>query len=293
MSGLKEIRTRIASVKSTRQITSAMKMVAAARLRKAQDAIIQLRPYADKLQEVLSNLSSSTEVSENNVYSHQREINKVLIIAVTSNKGLCGAFNSNVVKSTINLIQTKYSNLYQEGNVDIFTIGKKGHDFLKSKNYKIINSNTEIFNNLNFENVAPIAESVMQSFATGEYDIIELVYNQFKNAAVQILTQEQFLPIVPSANEEDASASFDYILEPSKEYIIEKLIPKSLRIQFYKCLLDSNTSEYGARMTSMHQATDNATELIKDLTLTYNKARQASITREIIEIVSGAEALKE
>ncbi len=293
MPNLKDIRNRISSVRSTRQITSAMKMVAAARLRKAQDAIIQLRPYANKLHNVLSDLSLSIEVSEENPYAQIREENKILIVAFTSNKGLCGGFNLNVVKTVIQLLHTKYKEQYQEGNVKIFCIGKKGRDLLKFKGYEVHSTETEIFNQLNFKNVAVLAKSLIDRFANKDYDVIELVYNQFKNAVIQILTTEQFLPICyDEPNEEHRINDVDYIFEPSKQYIYEELIPKFLRIQFYKCMLDSSTSEQGARMTAMHKATDNATELIRDLTLQYNKARQATITREIIEIVSGAEALK-
>jgi len=291
MSNLKEIRTRINSVKSTRQITSAMKMVSAAKLRRSQDAIIQLRPYASKLEEVLSEICESKEIKKEHIYSEEREINKVLIVLITSNKGLCGAFNSNVVRSAINLIETKYKTQLQEKNVDLYIIGKKGFELLKSKNFNIYKYNSDIYNDLSFNNVSKFAEEIMRNYVNKKYDNVEIVYNQFKNAAVQILTTEKFLPVEPPKPAEDENIQSDYILEPSKDYIVEKLIPNLLRIQFYKCILDSNTSEHGARMTTMHQATDNATEIIKDLNLTYNKARQASITREIIEIVSGAEAL--
>ncbi|MBN2521164.1 MAG: ATP synthase F1 subunit gamma [Bacteroidales bacterium] len=293
MPNLKDIRNRIASVKSTRQITSAMKMVAAARLRKAQDAIIQLRPYANKLQDILSDLSRSIEVTEENPYAQKREENKILIVAFTSNKGLCGGFNLNVVKTVIQLLHTKYNEQYKKGNVEIYCIGKKGRDLLKFKGYEVHFLETEIFNQLYFKNVTALAKSFMDKFVNKDYDMIELVYNQFKNAAFQILTTEQFLPISDNEpGEEHRIEDIDYIFEPSKQYIYEELIPKFLRIQFYKCILDSSTSEQGARMTAMHKATDNATDLIRDLTLQYNKARQATITREIIEIVSGAEALK-
>lgn len=293
MPNLKDIRNRISTVKSTRQITSAMKMVAAAKLRKTQDAIITLRPYANKLQEILSILNQQTEDNIDNLYARQGEVKKVLVVALTSNKGLCGGFNSNIVKSVINLLNGKYTEQYKEGNVDIFAIGRKGRDLLKFKGYEAKFSEIDIFDKLTFDNVSEIAENLMSGFVNKNYDVIELVYNQFKNAAVQILTNEQFLPFKPKGSEEETmDEAWDYIFEPTKEYLVEEIIPKSLKIQFYKCLLDSNTSEHGARMTAMHQATDNATELIKDLTLQYNKARQATITREIIEIVSGAEALK-
>ena len=292
MSNLKEIRTRINSVKSTRQITSAMKMVSAAKLRKSQDAIIQLRPYAEKLEEVLSGICEASELKRDNIYSETREINKVLIVLVTSNKGLCGAFNANVIRTALNHIESQYQTQFKEGSIDFFIIGKKGYDLLKNKGFNIYKADADIYDDLSFNNIASYAEEIMQSFVNKQYDMVEVVYNQFKNAAIQILTTEQYLPVKPPKVAEYKKTDSDFILEPSKEYIIKKLIPNLLRIQFYKCILDSNTSEHGARMTTMHQATDNATELIKDLNLTYNKARQASITREIIEIVSGAEALK-
>ena len=292
MSNLKEIRTRIASVSSTRQITSAMKMVAAAKLRRAQDAIIQLRPYANKLHEVLANLSSSVEARQENEYGSKVEISNVLIVVMTSNKGLCGAFNSNIVKAAINLAETKYQKQLSRRKLVFYTIGKKGNDLLKSKKYNIGQSNNVILDHLSFDNAAKIAESLMKSYIKNEYDVIELVYNQFKNAAVQILTIEQFLPIEIKNDKNQSGIQDDYILEPSKQYIIKKLIPKALKTQLFKCLLDSITSEHGARMTSMHQATDNATDMLRELRLNYNKARQSAITNELIEIVSGAEALK-
>ncbi len=291
MAGLKEIRTRIASVKTTRQVTSAMKMVSAAKLKKAQDSILQIRPYADKLHEILTSLSASLENVEDSVFTQNREPNKVLIVLVTSNRGLCGGFNANISKKAIELVNTKYSRQLKLGNVNFISIGKQGGRQMKHRGMNVIDDKNDIFNSLIFENVSLIAQEIMDGFADGKYDRIELVYNQFKNAAVQIQTTEQFLP-VEIKEENNDTANFDFIYEPSKEKIIYELIPRSLKIQVYKALLDSNAAEHGARMTAMHQATDNATELLKELTLQYNKARQATITGEILEIVSGAEALK-
>ncbi len=295
MANLKEVRTRIASVKSTMQITSAMKMVAAAKLRKAQKAVTTMRPYAAKLQEIMQDLSASLEDSNENVFTTARQPEKVLFIAITSNRGLCGAFNVNVVKEAVRQMEKRFSSQREKGNVDFLCVGKKGADILKSRGYDVIEKETAIFDKLNFENVVPLAKKLMQEYAEGKYDKIILVYNQFKNAAVQVLQTEQFLPIVESAPDKTVKKEYkqvDYIFEPGKKEIITELIPKSLKIQFYKALLDSFAAEHGARMTAMHQATDNATELLKNLKLTYNKARQAAITNEILEIVSGAEALK-
>ena len=290
MPGLKEVRIRIASVKSTQQFTSAMKMVSASKLRRAQNAIVKIRPYSGKLKEILEKLSSNRDNVES-VFSKEKKIHNVLIIAVTSNRGLCGAFNANVVKTAVNRIHSKYNKLYK--NIDIICIGKKGADFLVKRKYNVIETHTQIFDSLTFEKVSSIAESVMKVFAQGKYDRVEVVYNQFKNAAVQILTTEQFLPVVQSKPAKNKAKLFsDYIFEPGKAQIIAELIPKSLKIQFYKILLDSFASEHGARMTAMHKATDNADNLLKELKLSYNKARQASITKEILEIVGGAEALK-
>ena len=291
MPGLKEVRTRIASVKSTQQITSAMKMVSASKLKRAQNAILKLRPYAGKLKEILENLSASLD-STDGIYSKEIKTQKVLIVVITSNRGLCGAFNGNVVKSAANMINTKYSEVNKGGNLDIICIGKKGSEFFVKRKYNVIESNAEILDKLTFENVAPIAETMMKSFITGKYDRIEVVYNQFKNAAVQVLSTEQYLPITKATAKGKAKQTSDYIFEPSKEEIVSELIPKSLKLQFYKMLLDSVAAEHGARMTAMHKATDNADSLLKDLRLSYNKARQASITKEILEIVGGAEALK-
>jgi len=284
MANLKEIRNRISSVKSTMQITSAMKMVSAAKLKKAQDAITAMRPYANKLTELLQSLSATLDADSGSKFANQREVNKVLIVAITSNRGLCGAFNTNIIKQSNNLI----NNVYAGKQVDVLAIGKKGNDIL-SKTNTIIENRSDVFDDLTFENVAEIAEKLMNLFVNGSYDKIEIVYNKFKNAATQIVMTEQFLPIVPM--ESETTVQSDYIFEPSKEEIVEELIPKSLKTQLYKGIRDSFASEHGARMTAMHKATDNAGELRDSLTLTYNKARQAAITNEILEIVGGAEAL--
>ena len=285
MANLKEIRNRISSVSSTMQITSAMKMVSAAKLKKAQDAITAMRPYAEKLTELLQNLSANLDGDAGGEFTTQREIKKVLIVAITSNRGLCGAFNSNVIKEVKNR-----SAFYEGKQVDVFAIGKKGNDAL-SKTLSVVENQSSIFDDLSFENVAVIADVLTQKFISGEYDKIELVYNQFKNAATQIVQTEQFLPLESLKSNKTASTG-DYIYEPSKEDIVLTLIPKSLKTQLYKGIRDSFASEHGARMTAMHKATDNATELRDQLKLTYNKARQAAITNEILEIVGGAEALK-
>ncbi len=291
MASLKEIRTRISSVKSTKQVTSAMKMVSAAKLRRAQDAILQMRPYADKLYGILTNLSSSLDSSEDNPYAVVRAPKKVLLVVITSNRGLCGAFNANVVKRVEALIRGVYAKQYASGGVSICAIGKKAADLFKSRGIPVEETYHDLFNDLNFDNVSALASNVMQEFVDRKYDKIELVYNQFKNAASQNLVNEHYLPVEVSEAEQ-GEFQFDYIFEPSKEYIVNELIPLSLKTQFYKALLDSHAAEHGARMTAMHQATDNATELLKELQLSYNKARQASITNEILEIVSGAEALQ-
>ena len=283
MANLKEIRNRISSVSSTMQITSAMKMVSAAKLKKAQDAITAMRPYADKLTELLQNLSATLDADNGSKFADQREVKNVLIVAITSNRGLCGAFNSNIIKQANHL-----ANSYADKNVSVVAIGKKANDAL-SKDFDVISNQSSVFDDLTFDNVAQIAEFLMEKFEDGSVDKIELVYNKFKNAATQIVTTEQFLPIVPSA--EGTNANQDYIFEPSKAEIVETLIPKSLKTQLLKAVRDSFASEHGARMTAMHKATDNATELRDQLKLTYNKARQAAITNEILEIVGGAEAL--
>jgi F-type H+-transporting ATPase subunit gamma len=289
MANLKEIRNRIGSVSSTMQITSAMKMVSAAKLKKAQDAITAMRPYSDKLTEILQNLSSTLEGEAGSQFTAQRELNKVLVVAITSNRGLAGAFNSNVIKELVRLNQNELRN----SAVSYMTIGKKANDFV-SKDSEVQSNKSELFDNISYENVEVIAEELMELFTDESFDKIILVYNSFKNAATQIVRTEDFLPLKPVEKDEDAlqaQKDQDYIFEPSKEEIVEQLIPKSLKMQLYKAVRDSFASEHGARMTAMHKATDNATELRDQLKLTYNKARQAAITNEILEIVGGAEAL--
>ncbi len=283
MGNLKEIRNRISSIKSTMQITSAMKMVSAAKLKKAQDAIIQMRPYANKLTELLQNLSANAEDLES-AYTEQREVKNILLVAITSNRGLCGAFNSNVIKETTRLSKETYA----DKDVAVYTIGKKGHDIL-SKHLSVIGNKSKIYDSLTFDNVTPIAEELMQLFVEGTYDKIEFIYNRFKNAATQLLEVEQFLPLVATPSE--SSNNVNYIFEPNQKDIVSELMPRSLKMQLFKAIRDSYASEHGARMTAMHKATDNATELRDELLLTYNKARQAAITNEILEIVGGAEAL--
>tara|TARA_B100001057_G_scaffold259540_1_gene259728 strand:- start:684 stop:1547 length:864 start_codon:yes stop_codon:yes gene_type:complete len=285
MANLKEIRNRISSVGSTMQITSAMKMVSAAKLKRAQDAILQMRPYANKLTELLVNLSSSLDSSDGGDFSSEREISNVLLVPITSNRGLCGGFNANIIKQTLNLIRNDYAGK----DVSILSIGKKSSEYFRNNNYNVISSHDEIFADLTYDNIARVSENIMQSFLDLKYDKVVLIYNQFKNAATQNVMSENFLP-VQSPNDENASIG-DYIFEPDKKEIIQQLIPKSLKTQMFKAVLDSHASEHGARMTAMHKATENASELKKDLTLSYNKARQAAITAEILEIVGGAEAL--
>jgi F-type H+-transporting ATPase subunit gamma len=282
MANLKEIRNRISSVSSTMQITSAMKMVSAAKLKKAQDAITAMRPYSDKLTQMLVNLSCSVDFEI--VYLSPRKVKNKLVVCITSNRGLCGAFNSNVIKKC-----TEIANSSDE-SVSFLCIRKKGADIL-SKNYNVVQTNNEIFDDLTFENISAIAEKLMSMFLNKEFDSVQIVYNKFKNAATQIVIQEQYLPIENNGSENDQKESSDYIFEPSQVEIISELIPKSLKTQLYKSIRDSYASEHGARMTAMHKATDNATELRDQLKLTYNKARQAAITNEILEIVGGAEAL--
>ena len=285
MANLKEIRNRISSVSSTMQITSAMKMVSAAKLKKAQDAITAMRPYAEKLTELLQNVSATLDGDAGGEFTVQREVNKVLIVAITSNRGLAGAFNTNIIKKAKEVAES-----YSGKQVDVFAIGKKGNDILR-KTHTVVDNKSDVFDQLTFENVALIAEALTEKFIAGDYDKILTVYNQFKNAATQIVQVEQFLPLAPIQSDVPVSIS-DYIFEPSKEEIVLTLIPKSLKTQLYKAIRDSFASEHGARMTAMHKATDNATDLRNQLKLTYNKARQAAITNEILEIVGGAEALK-
>lgn len=282
MANLKDIRARITSVGSTMQITSAMKMVSAAKLKRAQDAITQMRPYANKLRELLINLSSTLEGSEGGQFSDVRDPKNVLFVLITSNRGLCGAFNSNIIKKAVS--QSK-----QYDSVSFLTIGKKGSEFFAKNGFNVVSSHDQLFNELTFENTSSIAQSIMDQYTDGKYDKVVLVYNQFKNAASQMIMAENFLPVETPSDE--STSIGDYIFEPSKEEIVVDLIPKSLKIQLFKAVLDSQASEHGARMTAMHKATDNAGELRKELKLTYNKARQAAITSEILEIVGGAEAL--
>jgi F-type H+-transporting ATPase subunit gamma len=284
MPNLKEIRNRITSIGSTMQITSAMKMVSAAKLKKAQDAITAMRPYSSKLTELLQSLSATLDSDAGGAYSKQREVSKALIVVITSNRGLCGGFNSSIIKETTRHMEENYSGV----DVDLLTIGKKGNDIL-SKSCSIADTRNDIFDDLTFENVAEVAEKLMEMYENGTYDKIDIIYNRFKNAATQIPQVEQFLPIKPV--EGDVNTNMDYIFEPSKEKIVLELIPKSLKTQLYKAIRDSFAAEHGARMTAMHKATDNAKELRDELLLTYNKARQAAITNEILEIVGGAEAL--
>ncbi len=293
MANLKAIRVRLSSVKSTRQITSAMKMVAAAKLRRAQDAIVQLRPYADKLNEIQKGLSAALRDTEiENIYAERKKGNgRVLLIVITSNKGLCGAFNANVIRETRRIMSEKYREHSRRGDLAVITVGKKAYDTLRKLKCNIVADHSDLYSGLTFDRVSSLADRLMQLYITGEYDTIEMVYNQFRNAAVQKLTDEVFLPVSMAAPESRAVVTADYIYEPDQVAIVSELIPKTLRTKLYRALLDSFAAEHGARMTAMHQATDNATELIRDLTLQYNKARQASITNQLLEVVSGAEAL--
>ncbi|MGB1971968.1 MAG: ATP synthase F1 subunit gamma [Flavobacteriaceae bacterium] len=284
MANLKEIRNRIASVSSTMQITSAMKMVSAAKLKKAQDAITAMRPYSDKLTELIQNLSGSIDGDTPNPYTQQRSVEKVLLVVITSNRGLCGGFNSNIIKAVNQFISS-----HPKQQTSLLTLGKKGDDIL-TKTQNVSQNNNAIFDALTFANTSQIAEGIMQAFEQKEYDKVEIIYNRFKNAATQIVTTETLLPIV-SEDSQSNSTTADYIFEPTQEEIVNELLPKSIKMQLFKALRDSFASEHGARMTAMHKATDNATELRDQLKLTYNKARQAAITNEILEIVGGAEAL--
>ena len=286
MPNLKEIKSRITSVKSTIQITSAMKMVSAAKLKKAQDAIIQLRPYSNKLTEIMSSVSSASEDSSQNKYSEVRDVNKILLVPITSNRGLCGGFNANIIKKTIEIEKE----LNSKSELTILSIGKKSSEFFKKNKYNVHSTHDDVFQDVNYEDVSKIAELILNDFANENFDKVILVYNQFKNAATQIVMQEDFLPL-NKTQPENSQEAVDYIYEPGKDEILNELIPKSLKTQLFKAILDSNASEHGARMTAMHKATDNATELKNELTLSYNKARQAAITGEILEIVGGAEAL--
>src|SRR5690606_6456435 len=287
MANLKEIRSRITSVGSTMQITSAMKMVSAAKLKRAQDAIVQLRPYANKLRDILQNISSTLDADADGKLTQQREVKNLLLIAITSNRGLCGAFNSNVIKKVNSIVSESKS---AGAEVELLTIGKKGNDLLR-KQCKIYKNSSSLWDNLNFNDVAELSEEVTQKFLNGEFDQVRIVYNQFKNAATQIIVDEPYLPVQIQTEEGNEISSVDYIFEPSKEKIVTDLIPQTLKTQLYKAILDSNAAEHGARMTAMHKATDNAETLRRELVLQYNKERQAAITNEILEIVGGAEAL--
>lgn len=303
MANLKEVRTRIESVNSTKQITSAMKMVAASKLRKSQNAIMALRPYAEKFGEILHRLlavSSQQSMVPELVEGKSSYFDKlsdqmasVLIVPLSSNKGLCGAFNANIIRETINLIKDEYQDLLDNNRIDILCVGSKVEESLKFKKYPVIGNENVLFDDLTYENAAAFAERLMKNFEDKKYDKIIFVYNQFKNAATQVLVKEQFLPIVGQQSTVDGHQSeVDYIYQPNKEELLSSMLPKSLKLQVYKILLDSFASEQGARMISMTQATDNATELLKELNLSYNKARQSAITNELVEIVSGANALK-
>ena len=297
MANLKEVRTRINSVNSTMQITSAMKMVSASKLRKSQSAITSLRPYASKLKEIMQDLSSSLLTSSESVYAKKHKDNaedeKILIIPVASNKGLCGIFNGNIIRETIRFVNDECRIQLEKGNVDILCISKKVEEALKFKKITTIGNENSLLDNLSYDNILPFAERLLSDFSNEKYDRIIFIYNQFKNAGSQIMVHEQFLPIVSEESNDDnhSTSEIEYIFQPSKEEILNSLIPKSLKLQVYKILLDSFTSEHGARMVSMTKATDNASELLKELNRSYNKARQSTITNEIIEIVSGADAL--
>ena len=289
MANLKEVKTRISSVQSTQQITKAMKMVAAAKLRRAQDSIIQMRPYAQKIDNILVGVSASLDTEEN-VFSDQRDVENILIIAITSDRGLCGPFNSNVYKATNALIAKKYATQFKNGGISILPIGKKSLDYFSKRDYVVEPKFAEMFSHLSFEESMKVASFAMKGFEDKKFDAVEIVYNEFKNVATQVLCTDQFLPIVTSEQEGDSVVN-DYIYQPDQNTLVEHLIPSSLKIKLYKALLESNASEHGARMTAMDKATDNAGDLLKELKLKYNQTRQAAITNEILEIVAGSEAL--
>lgn len=307
MANLKEVKGRIQSVTSTQQITKAMKMVAAAKLRRAQDRITQMRPYSQRLSAIIQNVSKASESDDiPNPYGEERSVNNVLLVVVTSDRGLCGAFNSNVFKFTRSIIDEKYKYLERSGNIHIMPIGRRSYDYFTKRQFKVVGDYYELFGDLSFEKARDAAQHAMNGFLEDRYDRVVLVYNEFKNVATQILRSEQMLPILPPEPEKKEEEKpvkegekkklkpvVDYIYEPSKETIFNEIIPNSLKTQFYKSLLESNASEHGARMTAMDQATDNAGELLKELKLTYNRTRQAAITKEILEIVGGAEALSQ
>ncbi len=298
MSGqLKEVRNRIQSVTSTQQITKAMKMVSAAKLRRAQDAIVQMRPYAEKLQEMLSNIVSNSSGDMDMSLAEERKVEKVLLIAITSDRGLCGAYNANVIKTTVAAINTRFSEQHAKGNVTVMPIGKKAYEYFTKHGYKVVNDFWEMFSDLSFENVREAAAYAQKGFLNKEYDKVEIVYSQFKNAATQFFIAEPYLPIPKSATDETEGAQTnnskaDFIFEPSQEVLITELMPKILNTQVYKAMLDANASEHGARMTAMDKASENANDLLRDLKISYNRARQAAITTELTEIVSGAAALQ-
>ena len=293
MANLKEVKNRISSVTSTQQITKAMKMVAAAKLRRAQDKIMQMRPYSERMSKVIENVTSGMAEGVENIYAEERELNRVLLVVVTSDRGLCGAFNSSIFKATVAMIEEKYSYEKEMDHLMIMPIGKKSLEYFKKRDYLVVERFSNLIHDLSFENARHAGDYILENFANGYFDRVEIVYNEFKNVAQQIVVKEQFLPVTSSVGEqeEDSENSIDYIMEPSKEFIFKEIVPKSLKIQFYKALLESNASEHGARMTAMDKATENAGELLKELKLTYNRTRQAAITKEILEIVGGAEAL--
>lgn len=293
MPNLKEVKNRIASVVSTQQITKAMKMVAAAKLRRSQERITQMRPYAVKLEAIIRNLSEAQSSGDiDNWFSQTREENRVLIVAISSDRGLCGSFNSNIFKGVMRLVLEKYENQYKKGNVVILPIGRKAAEFFKKRNFQTLDSYSDIFGNLSFESASAVGGEVMKAFRDGKFDKVELVYNEFRNVATQILRTEQLLPVILPSADEIKSNPIDYIYQPGQEEIISEILPSALKIQLFKALLDSNAAENGARMTAMDKATENAGELLKELRLSYNRSRQAAITKEILEIVGGAEALK-
>lgn len=287
MANLKEVKQRINSVISTQQITKAMKMVSAAKLRRAQDKIIQMRPFSQKLTTILNNVSAASEGATDLVYAQKREVKKVLLVPVTSDKGLCGAFNTNVIKATNLAIREQFTGV----DVTIMPIGKKSFEYYRKTKYSLIDQYSTLFHDLSIDAIRVAANHAMDAFVAGEFDQVFLVFNEFKNVATQIIRTEQFLPMAPAESSAMSTTETDYILEPSREYIIEELVPKALRVQFYKAILESNASEHGARMTAMDKATENAGDLLKELKLMYNRTRQAAITNEILEIVAGAEAL--
>ncbi len=291
MPSLKEVKMRINSVVSTQQITKAMKMVAAAKLRKSQDRIIQMRPFSQKMTAIVQNLSAAGQQDPSaSWYSVQREVNKVLLVVVTSDRGLCGSFNSNVFKGALRVIEEQYADVYKKGNLTIMPVGKKALDYFSKRKYPVVTDFALLFSKLNFQESSRAADYLMESFRNGVYDRIDIIYNEFKNVATQILRTEQYLPVVPKVSKEKVQV--DYIYQPGSSEVLEGIIPKSLRVQLFKALLDSNAAENGARMTAMDKATENAGELLKELRLSYNRTRQAAITKEILEIVGGAEALK-